>query len=102
MSPAASFFIALVALTSTASALPKSHMPRGAQVGKAVYFMTNEEQNSIVALPIANDGTLSEGTVTCTGGKGDVAISGMTMEPAATDPLIGQSAVNIAGNVLSP
>lgn len=65
----------------------------------AIYFLTNDEANAIVALPIADDGMLSDGTVTPTGGAGANSIDGTTNEPAIPDPLIGQSALTVAGQV---
>lgn len=71
----------------------------GAQAGKAVYFITNGQENSVVALPIGNDGMLSKGSSTKTGGAGSIAISGATMEPGVPDALVGQSALTVVGNV---
>jgi hypothetical protein len=68
-------------------------------VGKAVYFITNGAENSVVALPIGQDGMLSRGTVTKTGGAGSVAIDRATKQPAMTDALIGQSSLTVVGNV---
>lgn len=70
-------------------------------MGKAIYFLTNDANNAVVALPIGMDGMLSEGSVTNTGGAGSNSISGMTGEIAMSDPLISQSALTIAGNVCS-
>jgi len=64
-----------------------------------VYFMTNDAENAIVALPIGKDGMLSKGMVTKTGGAGSISIDGATMQPALTDALIGQSSLTVAGNV---
>lgn len=71
----------------------------GVKVGKAIYFLTNEAENAVVALPIDKDGMLSAGTVTKTGGAGSASINGMTGQPATPDPLVGQSALTVAGNV---
>ncbi|KAH0431547.1 3-carboxymuconate cyclase [Colletotrichum camelliae] len=70
------------------------------QSGKAAYFITNDQANAIVALPIGPDGHLSEGTITSTGGSGMSSINGMTNQPAAPDGLVSQSAVALAGNYL--
>ena len=67
-------------------------------VGKAVYFITNDDVNAVAALPIGNDGTLSQGTVTETGGAGSIALDA-DKQPATPDALVGQSALTIAGNV---
>lgn len=68
---------------------------------KAIYFMTNAANNSIVALKVAADGTLSDGSITATGGAG---MSGLdsTGAPAAPDSLFSQGAVKVAGNVRLP
>ncbi|KAF4546157.1 3-carboxymuconate cyclase protein [Lasiodiplodia theobromae] len=73
---------------------------RSPTVGKAVYFLTNDAQNAVVALPIAADGTLSDGTVTATNGAGSNAIDGTTNKTSAPDALVGQSSLTIAGNSL--
>jgi hypothetical protein len=67
--------------------------------GKAVYFITNEEQNAVVALPIGKDGKLSKGSITMTGGVGSISIDGANGMPAASDALIGQSSLTVVGNV---
>lgn len=67
--------------------------------GKAVYLLTNDAENSVVALPINEDGTLAAGTVTPSGGKGSNSIDGTTMGPAQPDALVSQSALTIAGSV---
>ncbi|KAI0009734.1 hypothetical protein F4779DRAFT_617375 [Xylariaceae sp. FL0662B] len=65
--------------------------------GKAVYVLTNDEANSVVALPIKADGTLGAGTVTPSGGNGLSTIDGMTNQSAGPDSLVGQSALTVAG-----
>lgn len=95
--------IPLALLSSFAAAAPSQwHSARdrkGMSVGKAIYFLTNEAENAVVALPIGKNGMLSKGSVTMTGGAGSNSIDGMTMEVAMADPLISQSALTIAGNV---
>ncbi|KAI1451723.1 hypothetical protein F4805DRAFT_450351 [Annulohypoxylon moriforme] len=66
--------------------------------GKAVYIITNDQANAIVALPIQADGTLGAGTVTPSGGNGLAAIDGATNQPAGPDSLASQSALTVAGN----
>ena len=68
---------------------------------KAIYFLTNAANNSVVALKVAADGTLSDGSITATGGAG---LSGVdsTGAPAAPDSLFSQGAVKVAGNVCLP
>lgn len=95
--------VGLLFLSLGASARPQQcngQMP--SPVGKAVYFLTNEEQNAVAAVPISKDGTLSGGTTMCTGGKGSNSIDGTTNEPAQPDPLVSQSSLSLAGNVCSP
>jgi hypothetical protein len=77
---------------------------RGGRHGhpKAIYFMTNTEQNKIVALKVANDGTLSDGSVTPTGGAGATEVEPMTGKPMLTDPLASQGSVRVAGKVSHP
>jgi hypothetical protein len=72
--------------------------PAGASVGKAIYLITNEDQNAVVALPIAADGTIGQGTVTMSGGAGSVALNA-TGDPATPDALISQSSLKVVGNV---
>ncbi len=67
--------------------------------GKAIYFLTNDADNAVVALPIGTDGTLSTGTVTKTGGAGSNAIDGDTKQKAMPDALVGQSALTVVGQV---
>ncbi|KAI0836965.1 hypothetical protein F5Y06DRAFT_272716 [Hypoxylon sp. FL0890] len=66
--------------------------------GKAVYLITNDAENAIVALPIQADGTVAKGTVTPVGGKGSNAIDSATNQSAGPDALLSQSALTIAGN----
>ncbi|KAL2417641.1 hypothetical protein ABEF95_003847 [Exophiala dermatitidis] len=97
--------IALAALAASLTlAAPSPH--RG-QAGSgrsgfptAVYLLTNEANNAVVALPVGADGTLSLGKVTGTGGAGANSIDGTSNQPAAPDALIGQSALTVAGNHL--
>ncbi|KAM0231827.1 hypothetical protein ACHAP5_010927 [Fusarium lateritium] len=65
-------------------------------MGKAIYLMTNEEANGVLALPIGKDGTLSQGKITMTGGAGSVAVDA-DGNPATPDALVSQSSLTIAG-----
>lgn len=67
-------------------------------VGKAIYFLTNDQTNGVVAIPIGADGTLSQGTVTGTGGCGAVALNSSN-QPATPDALVSQSALTLVGDV---
>ncbi|TVY43811.1 hypothetical protein LSUB1_G002161 [Lachnellula subtilissima] len=78
--------------------------PWGRQPGpmpgaKAIYFISNAANNSVVALKVAADGTLSDGSITATGGVG---MSGLdsTGNPAGADGLFSQGSLKIAGNTL--
>ena len=51
-------------------------------------------------MKVAADGTLSDGSITSTGGKGASGIDGKTKEPAAPDALFSQSALKVEGNML--
>jgi hypothetical protein len=88
-----------LACLGTAAPHRKPQQQKQATVGKAVYFITNGAENSVVALPIGRDGMLSKGTVTKTGGAGSVAIDGATKQPAMTDALLAQSSLTVVGNV---
>lgn len=61
--------------------------------------MSNDQENTIVALPVTGEGLLAEGTFTSTGGSGANGIDGETMEPAVPDALFSQGAITIAGDV---
>lgn len=90
-----------LALGAVLAAAPTLAAPTRANKvsAKAVYFMTNEAQNSIVALPVQKNGTLSEGTITATGGKGLQEVSAKTGQPNAPDGLSSQGSVRVAGDV---
>lgn len=67
--------------------------------GKAIYFLTNDAQNAVVAMAVNPDGSLGESSITPTGGAGANSIDGMTGLPAVPDALVGQGALTIAGQV---
>jgi hypothetical protein len=69
-------------------------------VGKAIYILTNDVENAVVALPIGADGLISKGKVMKTGGAGSVAVDAEG-KPATPDALLSQSALTVAGNVSS-
>ncbi|EXJ86611.1 hypothetical protein A1O3_03564 [Capronia epimyces CBS 606.96] len=75
---------------------PAGHAPAPAQP-RAIYIITNDQTNSVVALPVAADGTLSTGTVTATGGQGSNSVDGSN-QPAAPDALDAQSSLTLVGN----
>jgi hypothetical protein len=99
----------LLSLSAFLSLIPEviSHPTSGCQqqggngatvAGRAIYFITNDKINAVVALRIGADGSLSPGTVTPTGGAGSVALNSDN-QPATPDALVSQSALTIAGNV---
>ncbi|KAF9637190.1 hypothetical protein BFW01_g8086 [Lasiodiplodia theobromae] len=88
----------LLFASTLATAAPSGQRYRA--TGRAIYFLTNDANNAVVSIPIAADGTLSEGTVTVTGGAGSNAINGANNMPAAPDALVAQSTLTIAGNNL--
>jgi hypothetical protein len=66
---------------------------------QALYLLTNNAANAVVALPITTNGTLGAGKLTETGGAGANSVDGATGNPAVPDALVGQSALTRAGNV---
>ncbi|CAF9915808.1 MAG: hypothetical protein HETSPECPRED_002588 [Heterodermia speciosa] len=82
----------------TANTSPKAAAQPNA---KAIYLLTNDAAgNSIVALKVAADGTLSDGSITPTGGNGASGTDGKTKAPAAPDALFSQSALKVEGSML--
>ncbi|GAB1313409.1 hypothetical protein MFIFM68171_03619 [Madurella fahalii] len=106
--PRYSFFLAaflsslstlIPGVISGPSTLPQRDKNTSAGTGRAVYFITNDETNAVVALPIGADGRLSVGTLTPTGGAGSVALNSDN-QPATPDALVSQSALTVAGNAV--
>lgn len=103
MAPSSRLFSLLTAflwLANEAGSMPtcKPGNEAAATVGKAIYFLTNDKANAVVAVPIGNDGTLSKGAATMTGGAGSVGVDAQG-QPATPDALISQSSLTVAGNV---
>ena len=94
------FLLGLANLVPDASARP-SACPPPVKPGKAIYTLSNEQQNSVIALPIGSNGLLSQGTSTPTGGAGSnvIVASGNTTGPAGPDALNSQSCLTVVGNV---
>ncbi|KAL1887402.1 hypothetical protein Sste5346_010243 [Sporothrix stenoceras] len=93
-------FLFLAPLTPLAEARPAACAAKGAKAtnGKAVYLITNDQANAVVALPIGQDGLLKgAATSTPTGGAGANGIDGSTNQTAAPDALFSQSSLTIAG-----
>ncbi|KAL7798324.1 hypothetical protein V8C37DRAFT_399114 [Trichoderma ceciliae] len=93
--------LGLAQLVPETVAAPSTSSPN-IKPGRAIYMNSNEERNSVIALPIGSNGLVSQGTSTSTGGAGSkvFVVSGNTTQPAGTDALASQSAVSIAGNYL--
>ncbi|KAI0196942.1 hypothetical protein F4808DRAFT_300649 [Astrocystis sublimbata] len=74
----------------------------GSGNGKAIYMLSNEHQNAVLALPMNRHGLFSNGTgtLTATGGAGMTAINGDKHAPSNPDALFSQGAVSIAGQHL--
>jgi hypothetical protein len=88
--------------SSTGAANTTNTTAAGTTEAKAIYFMTNQANNSIIAIPVGSDGTLSGGTLIGTGGAGSNLIDTATNGPAAPDALASQGSVKVAGNASPP
>lgn len=99
------FHLLVLAMMLLADAAPCNCLgiEAGAAVGrknaKAVYFLTNEAKNSVVALKVDADGTLSDGSIALTGGSGASGIDSKNNATAGPDSLFSQSALKAEGNV---
>lgn len=101
------FLLSFLAAATLTSAAPCNHTNTGTtasavKAAKAVYFITNEAKNAVIALKVNADGTLSEGSTTLTGGQGASGIDGAKNSTAAPDALFSQSAVKADGKVITP
>lgn len=95
-------FISKVLLPSLLLSMSVGAIPlaeRACSTGEAIYFITNNAENAVVAVSIGDNGTLSGGTVTLTSGKGSNSIDGTTHQPAGPDALVSQGAVDVAEKV---
>ncbi|TRX91065.1 hypothetical protein FHL15_008047 [Xylaria flabelliformis] len=74
---------------------------KGPANGKAIYMISNEEKNAVLALPIGENGLFAagSGTLTATGGTGMTGLHA-DKKPAVPDALFSQSSVAIVGNNL--
>lgn len=98
------FVLSLLATITLTSAAPCNKTGTAVETStakgaKAVYFITNDAQNAVVALNVNADGTLSDGSTTMTGGQGASGIDGETKSAAGPDALFSQSALKVDGNV---
>lgn len=105
MTPFSAWAAALLAIVaSLVDAAPPAcravnqHQVAQQQVGKAIYFLTNEAENAVVALPIGSDGLLSAGQVVMTGGAGGFAVNA-SGQPQLPDGLNSQSSITLVDNV---
>ena len=93
-------FLTVILLADAAPSNGSGADAAGGKNAKAVYFLTNEAKNSIVALKVNPDGTLSEGSITSTGGSGATGLNGLANNTAAgPDALFSQSALKVESNV---
>lgn len=102
MHPISTFlsFFTLLSLTIAAPGTPRAAARKElAGNAKAVYLLSNEVQNSVVALKVNRDGTLSPGSVHLTGGKGAAGIDDAKNATADGDVLFSQSSLRADGNV---
>jgi hypothetical protein len=83
-----------------------SHHSKGSKQGggsaanpKAIYFLSNAPNNEVIALKVADDGTLSNGSSTPTGGAGITGVDAAGA-PAVPDALFSQGSVRVSGNSL--
>lgn len=90
-------FLAGGAYANSRNACPK-HPQEAFRVGKAVYLQSNKEHNSIISIPIGQDGKLYGGMITTTGGMGGDGIDGATNKPAGPDALSSQGSVAVSEN----
>ncbi|KAI0443997.1 hypothetical protein F4803DRAFT_283302 [Xylaria telfairii] len=88
----------LAPLVLQAQARPQCRSPAN---GKAIYMISNEDKNAVLALPIGRHGLFAAGTgtLTATGGSGMTGVQADN-SPAIPDGLFSQSSVTIAGNHL--
>lgn len=73
--------------------------PGDPYTGKAIYLQSNEQDNSVVSIPIGRDGKLYGGMATSSGGMGSASIDSTTMMPAGPDALSSQGSVTVSGDV---
>ncbi|KAI4253524.1 MAG: hypothetical protein LQ352_003636 [Teloschistes flavicans] len=70
-------------------------------IARVLYLMTNDPAgNSIIALKVNHDGTLTDGSITPTGGKGLSCIDQRVNRISYPDGLFSQSAVDLKCNTL--
>ncbi|KAK8085903.1 hypothetical protein PG994_000877 [Apiospora phragmitis] len=93
---------ALMALPMAPGALARPSSCKANLVApRAIYTISNDQQNAVVAMPVQADGMVGKATTsTATGGIGANGIDGSTNQPSAPDALFSQSALTVAGKML--
>lgn len=100
MRASTTLLLALVA-QAIASPCPKGcgkNKAKAAKNAKAIYVLSNEKANAVVAMPIGKDGMVGKPVSTATGGEGATGVDDKG-QPAVPDALFSQSAVTVAGKV---
>uniref|UniRef100_L7IVV1 3-carboxymuconate cyclase n=1 Tax=Pyricularia oryzae (strain P131) TaxID=1143193 RepID=L7IVV1_PYRO1 len=101
MRASTTLLLALVA-QAIASPCPKGcgkNKAKAAKNAKAIYVLSNEKANAVVAMPIGKDGMVGKPVSTATGGEGATGVDDKG-QPAVPDALFSQSAVTVAGKNL--
>ncbi|KAK8012073.1 nucleotide binding protein-like protein [Apiospora arundinis] len=93
--------LALMALPMAPGTLARPSSCKAKVVApKAIYTISNDQQNAVIAMPVQADGMVGKATSTATGGTGANGIDGSKNEPSAPDALFSQSALTVAGKLL--
>ena len=93
-----SSLILFTCLLQTLSALPNPKLPREWDQPRALYYITNDAQNAVVSLNVADDGSLSEGSMILTGGAGSHALNA-TGQVSGGDALYSEGSIKVVGQV---
>lgn len=97
---AALLAVLITALPSAPHLGPRQSRLRNA---RAIYFLTNNEDNAVIAAELGPDGLLTgRASSSLTGGLGASGIDAATNSPAAPDSLFSQSALTVLGDVRFP
>ena len=95
--------LSIFLLFSQAWTAPAGQQRKGAKKAvapQAIYFISNNDgANSVAALPVTKNGSISTGTMTPTGGAGASMVDPTTRLPESPDALSSQGAVRVVGNV---
>lgn len=79
---------------------PGKHNKFGPETAKALYTITNEVPNKLIAYPVSPSGYIGEGVSYLTGGNGGVYNSSEGL--VVVDPLASQDPVLVRGRVSFP